>query len=98
LAVGIFPTTPFIAPGTSTFSASKTNVGFTLGGGVEGRLSANWTWKLEYLYLDLGSLDTPGLFPATILGQGINTPLAGRMPLHTHFTDNIVRVGLNYKY
>ena len=38
--------------GAAPFSASKTNVGFSVGGGMEGRLSwlpPNWTWKLEYL-------------------------------------------------
>jgi opacity protein-like surface antigen len=41
---------------------AKTNIGFSVGGGMEGRfcywLPPNWTWKLEYLYLDLGSIDT----------------------------------------
>ena len=45
---------------SAAFSAAKTNVGFSVGGGMEGRLlpllPANWTWKLEYIYLDLGSL------------------------------------------
>src|SRR5262249_8111567 len=50
------------APATTTFSQSRTNTGFAAGGGLEGRLAPwlppNWTWKLEYLYLDLGSLNT----------------------------------------
>jgi outer membrane immunogenic protein len=97
---------PFAAPGTSGFSASRTNIGWTAGAGIEGRfaywLPTGWTWKLEYLYLDLGSLDTLSPFPPanpTSLGGFIPaTPFAGTMTTHTHFTDNIVRVGLNYQF
>jgi outer membrane immunogenic protein len=88
-------------PTTAAFGASKTNVGFSVGGGMEGRLSywlpANWTWKLEYLYLDLGSLDTATSFALATLGNGFS-PITGTITTHTHFTDNIVRVGLNYQF
>jgi outer membrane immunogenic protein len=82
----------FKTSGNGVFSASKTNVGFSVGGGIEGSawLPANWTWKLEYLYLDLGSLDV-----VTSLNFGSGT---GTTTTHTHFTDNIVRVGLNYQF
>ena len=74
--------------GTSTFSGSKVNVGWTVGAGIEGALANNWTWKIEYLYLDLGSLDVsaPGPFtPETVA-------------FHARFTDHIVRGGINYKF
>jgi len=65
-------------------------------------LPVNWTWKLEYLYLDLGSLDagTPFAITGLIHGFPINpiSPAVGTITTHTHFTDNIVRVGLNYKF
>ena len=32
-----------------------TNVGWTVGGGVEAALAGNWTAKLEYLHVDLGT-------------------------------------------
>src|SRR5262249_51142990 len=38
-------------PGTSS-----TRAGWTAGVGVEGKISGNWTAKLEYLYMDLGSV------------------------------------------
>jgi outer membrane immunogenic protein len=88
-------------PGTSAFSASKTNVGFAIGGGIEQKFSAwlspNWTWKVEYLYVDLGSVDTPTSFAAATTLPGFFSPLTGTLTGHTRFTDNIVRIGLNYK-
>jgi outer membrane immunogenic protein len=65
------------ATGTAfaALSESKTKAGWTLGGGVEGALAGNWTWKAEYLYVDLGSVSG-----------------------NARFTDNIVRVGLNYRF
>lgn len=77
---------PFSA--TAPFGGSKVNAGWTLGGGIEGAIAGNWTWKIEYLYLDLGSLDTAAAGPFG--GETITT--------HTRFTDNIVRVGLNYRF
>ena len=89
-------------PATTPFSTAKTDTGFTVGGGVEGKswLPANWTWKLEYLYVDLGSLDLTGPFPAANPTGGaplgaFTTPFTGAITAHTHFT---VRVGLNYQF
>jgi outer membrane immunogenic protein len=94
----IFP----ITPGTTAFSQSKTNVGIAVGGGIEGKCShwlpTGWTWKAEYLYVDLGSLDTVAPFPLGPVPPGVTTPFAGAITTHTRFTDNIVRVGLNYKF
>jgi opacity protein-like surface antigen len=69
---------------------------------MEGRLSywlpPNCTWKLEYLYLDLGSINTttPFLLLADLECGCSN--ITGNITTHTHFTDNIVRVGLNYQF
>jgi outer membrane immunogenic protein len=88
-------------PGTNAFSASNTNVGFAVGGGLEGKftgwLPPNWSWKLEYLYLDLGSLDTSTLFVAQY-NAGNYSDTTGTMTTHTRFTDHIVRVGLNFQF
>jgi outer membrane immunogenic protein len=91
---------------TAAFNASATNVGFSAGGGMEGKfdywLPVNWTWKLEYLYVDLGTLDAGTPFATAALIRGFPTPAlspaTGTVTTHTHFTDNIVRVGLNYKF
>ena len=72
----------------TSIGSSKTKVGWTAGAGVEGVLFNwnNWTWKIEYLYIDLGSLR----------GSGVD-PLIGAYSYDAKFTDNIVRVGLNYR-
>ena len=69
---------------TTAISASKTNVGYSVGGGIEGaiRLPAKWRWKAEYLYLDLGSLFAT----------------AGPISTHARFNDHILRFGLNYGF
>jgi outer membrane immunogenic protein len=67
---------------------TETRAGWTTGAGIEGWLGHNWTAKLEYLYVDLGS------FTDTFTGVGLFTPVT----LTTHVTDNIVRVGLNYHF
>jgi outer membrane immunogenic protein len=73
-------------------SLNSTQVGWTAGAGVEGRIGGNWTMKLEYLYMDLGTVS------AGPLATDIRGPL--RLPVgasySSHFTDNIVRVGFNY--
>jgi outer membrane immunogenic protein len=67
---------------------SDLRAGWTAGGGVEGAFGGGWSAKLEYLYVDLGkterTLATPGL--GTIIADTRRT------------TDNIVRVGLNYRW
>ena len=64
-------------------SASHTNTGWTVGGGVEYAFLANWSAKIEYLYVDLGSFDT-----------GFTAPVADNVSLK----ENIIRAGLNYKF
>lgn len=66
---------------------SSLQAGWTVGAGVESALGANWSVKFEYLYMDLGSV---GGSSATV---GLN-----KWVFNTKFTDNIVRVGLNYKF
>ena len=61
-----------------------------MGGGIEGRLSGNWTGKIEYLYMDLGTVSGT----ATLLTS--TPPL--RFDYSSRITDNILRVGLNYKF
>ncbi len=45
-------------PVNTIVSSHNTKAGWTAGGGIEGRLAGNWTAKIEYLYLDLGTVTT----------------------------------------
>jgi outer membrane immunogenic protein len=74
--------------GGTAFSATDTRVGYTVGAGIEGALGGNWTAKLEYLYVDLGRVS--GSF--TPAGGVITSAYSSRI------TDNVLRVGVNYKF
>jgi outer membrane immunogenic protein len=79
---------------TGTFASTSTGenkFGFVVGAGLEASLGGNWTGKVEYLYMDLGSTNT------VLSGQFSNTTpftLSVSSTLH----DNIVRAGLNYRF
>jgi outer membrane immunogenic protein len=70
-------------------SNSETKTGWTAGGGVEWAFSPNWSAKVEYLFVDLGSVN--------YTSPNTGTPLATINHEHS-ITENIVRVGLNYKF
>ena len=80
---------PFLGPATWAGNASATKTGWALGGGVEARVTGNWTAKLEYLYYDLGHLTVTGT--PNFLSAGLTTT-------DFAFHGNIVRAGLNYKF
>jgi outer membrane immunogenic protein len=104
VVTGLFAPGIPVASNVVAFGDSKANIGFAVGAGMEGRLSdwlpPNWTWKLEYLYLDLGTLDTttPPFVVTSLTPAAVLSPTSGTINTHTHFTDNIVRVGLNYQF
>jgi outer membrane immunogenic protein len=73
--------------------AQNYNPGWTVGGGIEGAIGGGWTAKLEYLYLDLGTVS--GVFTSNLVaptGAVLSSGFSSRI------TDNIVRLGLNYKF
>jgi opacity protein-like surface antigen len=84
---------------TQAFGHSQVNTGWVVGTGTEGKLLIpGWTYKIEGVYTDLGHLDTTG--PG---GSGSNTiteifSVAAPVHTHTHFTDTILRAGLNYQF
>jgi outer membrane immunogenic protein len=73
---------------TGSGSFTETKGGFAVGAGVETHLAGNWTAKLEYLYMDLGTITNTYAAPST---------LGGSVTVGSEIRDNIVRVGLNYK-
>jgi outer membrane immunogenic protein len=78
------------APGSFSFASSSTNTGWTVGAGVRGTVpnAPAWVWKVEYLYIDLGSLN----------GTGVDPIFGGPTSWNAHFTDNILRFGLDFHF
>ena len=80
--------TPLGLPFAATRSGSNSKFGWTLGGGIEAMFGSNWSGKLEYLYMDLGTVTSTS-------GTGIGLVGAN---LSTRVTDNIFRAGINYHF
>lgn len=74
---------------------SSTRAGWTAGAGVEGHIGGNWTAKLEYLYMDLG---TVGTGPVPLTGILVTPRQLPGLSYSSHFTDNLLRVGVNYHF
>jgi outer membrane immunogenic protein len=78
-----------------TAALRDTRVGWTAGVGGEYAVGNGWSFKAEYLYVDLGR--------ATVTST--NMTVGGVLPVPTNpfthsanITSNIVRVGVNYKF
>jgi outer membrane immunogenic protein len=65
-------------------SSTKTNVGWTVGAGLEYAFLGNWSAKAEYLYADLGN----GTCDASVCGVSVDYKIK----------TNIVRAGVNYRF
>jgi outer membrane immunogenic protein len=99
------------AAANATFKDVK--AGWTVGAGIESALWGGWSVKLEYLYIDLGKTEQtvtattaanlagvtvgiPGVGAVNLAGVGAVLSANANQTFRT--TDNIVRVGLNYKW
>jgi outer membrane immunogenic protein len=97
LAYGSFKTTGALAgfngngvAVASIGSNSDIRFGWTVGAGVEGKITNNWSAKLEYLYMDFDTFraGTFSLAPLATVGANVDT----------RFHDHVLRVGLNYTF
>jgi outer membrane immunogenic protein len=89
-AVGTTPPAPV---GTFPIASNSTALsGWTIGGGVEAKLWPRWSVRAEYLYIDTGRYNTATAVtpPIGAVGTVINES--------TRFTNNVLRVGLNYYF
>ncbi len=77
LAVGDIKVNP-----TGFASSSSTELGWTIGAGLEAAIAPNWSAKLEYLYVDLGNTGCA----ACVAGTNVS------------FRTSILRGGLNFKF
>jgi outer membrane immunogenic protein len=85
-------TTILLVPVNTAFNHSADRFGWTVGAGFEGRLWGNWTGKIEYLFMDLGSV-SGSIIPVGGAPLGL---LAANYS--SRITDNILRIGINYKF
>jgi len=69
---------------TGFAGVSDTNVGWTVGAGIEGAIADRWTAKVEYLYADLDNVS------CSAAACGVATTVDQRL--------NILRAGLNYRF
>ena len=84
--------TVILTPVAASFGNRSTRAGWTIGGGLEGVIAGNWTAKIEYLYIDLGNVSGSLITPVTAPS---GAPVTVRYT--SHITDNILRVGFNYR-
>jgi len=68
------------------FNGSNTNLGWTVGAGLEWAFGGEWSAKIEYLYMDIDNGQTFALIP------GVTNFTTG------HMIDNIGRVGINWHF
>jgi len=74
-----------ISSGFNSLNSNQLETGWVVGGGVEYLFAPNWSAKVEYQYIDLGS--------QTISGTATDT-FVERMPVDNNFST--VRAGINY--
>jgi outer membrane immunogenic protein len=68
-----------------TGTSSSTKAGWAAGGGLEYGINPNWSAKIEYLHIDLGT--------ATFMGAA-----SGTSTLTVPVTNDLARVGINYHW
>jgi outer membrane immunogenic protein len=74
------------AGGEPATAVSSTSTGFVAGGGIETKLSRNWSTKTEYLFIDVGNTN----FNSNVFSvPGVPTTFD-----HTY---HVIKTGLNYK-
>jgi outer membrane immunogenic protein len=84
----------------ASLTFNDTNTGFAIGTGVRGHIVGNWSWMIEYLYMDLGTINTTGATGIVTSGLGFcDTHVCLLAPgSSSKFTDNILRFGINLKW
>jgi outer membrane immunogenic protein len=78
--------TTFTGALVGTISTSRDHGFWVVGGGIENAFAPHWSWKVEYLYLSTGDIDTTAAIGPAVFNNTFK------------FTDNIVRVGVNYRF
>lgn len=81
-------------------SNSQVKLGYAVGAGLEYALTENWILRGEYLYYNLGSMNSPGNPTTQVLSGVVSangwTSLVGSSK--TQIDGNIVRAAVSYKF
>jgi len=86
IAFGEFEsTTTVTGPASGTLKGTSTRAAWTVGGGVELGLTRDWSWNVEYIYIDTGSITD------TAVGSGLSVN-TGRI------SGNVVRSGVSWHF
>ena len=105
-AVGTYTTSPpsdceggcAFTPSASG-SSNSVQVGWALGAGIESVLFDRWTWKAEYLHVDLGkasgTINMNGTASIVTLGT---FPAPSTVSFSNRVTNDLFRIGLNYRF
>jgi outer membrane immunogenic protein len=95
LAVGTVKTTDSMTVTSGTVlestSNTKTRVGWAAGGGFEYAFTNDWSAKVEVLHIDLGGTYDNGIPCAGVCAAATD------IVVHHKYTDNIARLGINYR-
>lgn len=76
----------------NAFDFNRRQTGAAAGGGIEHQIIGNWTGKVEYLYMNFGSVADIYANPPP------PSPFATTHSITSSTRDNVVRFGLNYKF
>ena len=86
----------FVGSAIGGANASNTQVGWTVGGGLEWMFAQNWSVKFEYLYYDLGNASVNG--PVQYVNAVTGATGLGVSQTSAQFNGHIVRAGVNYHF
>jgi outer membrane immunogenic protein len=89
------PPNPYPSSGAGSFARNR--LGWTAGAGVETQIWGNWSAKLEYLYVDLGSKSDTLEIVSPLFGVA-NLPRSLTITGSSYLRDHVVRFGLNYRF
>jgi outer membrane immunogenic protein len=89
-AGGAFVNMQTVVNGVTT---THDQAGWTAGAGVEWAFADNWTAKVEYLFVDVGSTNF-NCSTAQCTGFNGGQPITGSVSL----TENLIRAGVNFKF
>ena len=86
-------------PSTSVNNFSKDALGWVLGAGAEMRVWDHWLLRAEYLHMDFANVGTSGTDQVHARGRQLRRAgFSTNFLFNAHFTEDVVRAALSYKF